>query len=297
MGEWARQDPAAAANYIGELSVSERTLQSAERVAQRWGASDPRGAIDWALGQEDPALRERALRGAVAAWAEQDLSSAADFAASLEEDSELRSAVRAVAQRWAELDPGEALGWLGGLPEGARGDAGREILNHLAHEDPRAAAEYYAGMVSAGADGWVMSEPGLLVDAAADIAGRWSELDPGQAAQWAVELPEGDAQSRAVGSVADRWVWADPAAASEWIASLPPGEMRDVAAERLVNQIAATNPEAAFEWALSVEAEGRRMHLARRVLDRWTVSDPGAAQSALDASNLTPEQRASVEPQ
>ncbi|HUF63784.1 MAG TPA: hypothetical protein VMN36_17030 [Verrucomicrobiales bacterium] len=295
--EWTGSDPAAAAAYVGNLPVSERTLRAAHHLAEQWGNSDPEAAMAWALAQEDPALRDRAMHGALSAWAEQDLNSAADFAASLEDSSELRNAVRAVAEQWAVRDPAGAMDWVEALPAGVRGEGGREILNHLAREDPRAAAGFYEALTSGGLGEWGASEPGLFVDAAGDIAGRWSELLPAEAADWATGLPEGEAQARAIGAVADRWVWADSLGASEWIGSLPAGEIRDVAAERLVNHIASSDPAAAFQWALSVEAEGRRLHLTRRVLDRWTSVDPGAAQSALDASGLSPDQRARVEPQ
>lgn len=292
--EWARIDPQGAAAYLSRLPVSERTLDAAREVAERWGGTDPEAALAWALEQRDPGLRSRALGGALAAWADRDAASAAELATHFAPGDELRDAVRAVGRRWAEQDLGAAIGWLDRLPPDLRAEGSREVLDHLAHEDPRIAAAYWEVLASPGSDGESPSTD-AFIDMAGEIAARWSEFTPGDAANWATNLPASEAGRRAVEEVAERWTRADPVGASEWISGLPPGPTRDAAAERLVDQISRSDPEAAFQWALSVGGAEHRADLARHVYHRWSELDPAAAQAALEGSSLAPDIRSEIE--
>jgi hypothetical protein len=127
---------------------------------------------------------------------------------------------------------------------------------------------------------------------AEEIARIWSSTSPEEAADWAVTLPEaGQVQRAAVRNVAEHWLRMDSEAAGNWILQLPEGSTRDAAAERVVESIIGTDPASAFKWANSLSDEGHRTGVMREVLNRWSATDATSARAALDAVQVSPDQR------
>jgi len=195
--------------------------------------------------------------------------------AMLDHSQERLQVLDEVARSWSRENLDSALGWIEGLQPREQNRAVRGLLDNVAEFDPVQAAALYSKLASS-ADG--SGGPEGYAGMAGHIAERWSQFDPANAADWALSLPEGDTQRRAVERVADRWLRADSLEASQWIGELEPGRVRDVAAERLVDQISESDPAAALQWALTAQDEGHQTQMLRHVYDRWRKSDPAAAQ-------------------
>lgn len=282
---WCEEAPADALAYAAALPNSERSLSYVHHLAHQWARRDRAAAIAWATAQGDVAVHARALRGVTEAWAGEQPRDAAGFAMAEGNALDRRELLEIVSHRWAESDWREALAWAGGLGDSDRGVALRSVLHSVAEGSPEEAAALFEGI------------SGLLTadarrDAAGEVAARWAESSPADAANWALGLPEGGhLQRRAVHELVQHWLRLDSLAASGWVGTLPAGETRDAAAGTLVEHVARSDPESAFAWAASIDDEGHRAHMMNHSLEHWHEIDPAAARAAFDAAPLDAEQR------
>lgn len=69
-----------------------------------------------------------------------------------------------------------------------------------------------------------------LVNSACNLVARWADQDPGAAAAWVADLPEGTERLWAAKNLATRWAEYEPAAVQRWIGSLSPSERAEVTA-------------------------------------------------------------------
>ncbi len=321
--EWARSDPGGAADYVTQIPKSQRSLDWVHETARIWAEQDQSAALNWAMKQTDPAIRQRALRGSVGSWANSDASAAGEFALALENPYERHAVLETVARRWARQSVEEGLQWAMDLKGGNRDRATLAIFGEVAEHDPRQAATIFGEMASSLpsgesrdgihsniarelADRWAATNPSEAADwvlglpesdniqrqAVERVADRWAFSNPEAAATWALELPESDnVQRHALERVTERWLRSDSMAASEWITEMPAGDARDAAAGELVRYVARSDQFSAFSWATSVSNEGYQTELMRNVLVRWQRTDPVAARAAVDTAEVTASQR------
>ena len=321
--EWARSDPGGATDYVTQMPKSQRSLDWVHETARIWAQQDQLAALDWAMKQTDPAIRQRALSGSVESWANSDAIAAGNFAVALENPYERHAVLETVARRWARQSVEESLQWALDLKDGNRDRATVAIFAEMAVYDPKQAAtmfEEISSSLPSGesrdgihsniarelADRWAASNPkeaaawaiglpesdSIQRQAVERVADRWASSNPGAAAAWVLELPESDnIQRHAIERVTERWLRSDSMAASEWITEMPEGDARDAAAGELVRYIARSDQFSAFSWATSVSNEGYQTELMRDVLARWQRTDPVAARSAVDTADVTAEQR------
>ncbi len=290
LDQWAETDPASAADYVAQLHPTEQTLDWVHHVSRRWAEQDQSASVAWATARKHPAIRARALRGAVEAWVRNDPEAAGAFASTLELPHQRRAVIEEIGHRWAEQNYFDALSWARNLTGEDRSNATRAILHRLADYSPDLAASHYMELADSLPNPNGREE--ARRDIARDLASRWAATVPEEAANWAVKLPErGEIRREAVREVAHRWLRLDSLAASEWITGLPQGEVRDAAAGVVVEHIVQTDLESAFAWATSIGNRDRQTHLMHHVLDRWKDSDPDAARSAFTSAQLEPHQR------
>jgi hypothetical protein len=287
---WSDEDPAAAAQYVAQLTISEQNLHLVHSMAHRWAESDQKAALEWGLAQSEPAKRERALGGVVSSWSDTDPAAAANFASSIESNFERNRVLEVAARHWANQDTNAAMEWAQGLIGEDRQRATRSILHEVAEYDPGRAAQIYDNITSSLPLKLQTTQDHRHI--AEEIAAVWSSNSPQEAANWAIELPEsGEVRRSAVGNVAEHWLRLDSMAAGEWILQLPQGKIRDAAAERVVGSTVQSDPSTAFEWANSLSDEGHSTDLMREVLHRWNSTDPNSARAALDTATVSSEQR------
>jgi hypothetical protein len=282
---WSEEDPGGALAFAAALPNSERSLNYVHHLAHEWAERDRNAAIAWGSAQDDVAVRARALRGAVEAWASEDPFAAGEFAMGIDNAFERRELLEMVGHRWADRNRTEATNWAANLDGEHRSTALRAVLNQIGEAQPGDAAMFYDTLS-------IILPDRDLRDAAGDVAARWAESAPADAAEWALGLPEEHrVQRRAVHEVVQHWLHLDSIAASEWVGTLPAGETRDAAAGTLVEHVARSDPESAFAWAVSIDEEGHRTHLMHHSLERWNEVDPAAARAAFDTASLNADQR------
>ena len=277
---WADEDALAALEFVAALPNSERSLDWVHHAAWRLSEQDRPAALEWALGQVDVNIRDRALRGALEQWAEQDPGAAAEFVSTIPGRSDQMSAIEQVAHRWARQDPAAALEWAAELQGERRARATREILQRVSDDDPSEAAAIYEQIAGdlPGGDG----REGPAWHIGRELASRWAHFAPVDAANWAMTLPEaGELRRAAVREVTEQWIHRDSIATSEWVNDLENGSVRDSAAEVVAEHSARRGDfESAIEWAGSVSDPEHRRDLTHRVFERWSRVDPEAAKSA-----------------
>jgi hypothetical protein len=181
------QGPEAAREWIASISDERLRNGAMSRVAEELAAVDPKGTADWLLANPGEAT-QRNMDNVLSAWMEKDQAGAQAY--------------------YQALPAGEA-----------RSNALRGIVNSLAMENPKAAANY------------IDNHP-------ADVNDRvvqqfvWHSFgeDPALAASYIAKISNADERDGTYRRMIDGWLRQDEAAARTWIQSnqLPPSVQQHV---------------------------------------------------------------------
>lgn len=338
---WAQSDPSsaiAAGLSIPDLAKRDHAIASA---VQAWSDSDFDAALNYAVTALEPGLKGRVLQGLarrenvrheavfnallehspttplfkdsvailMGRWASTDPQAAAMAALSLSPRDGLSWAVGAVAEEWAAsaTDRQRVLDWTARLPEGpVRDTALREAFERWAAQDPAAAQRLLS---AAGATSNEKAIEGLLEG--------WTRANPGDAARWALSLPENLCPDNAVRNAVRSWarssptaaapfvesvpmglrpnatealveIWSsrDPEAAAGWVKSQPAGPAKDAGISAVVEVIAQDDPETALAWARSMMNEKARLDCTEDILQSWLSDDPARAKAWIAAAQI-----------
>jgi hypothetical protein len=176
----------------------------------------------------------------------------------------------AVVEMWARKDKAAALAWAADYQGPGAIQAKQVMLQHMAVDDPRKAAELMSGMAGAA----------TMANAASHVAARYAEQDLAAAQAWVSGLAQGPARSAAEQSLVAVWVRSDPLQAAEWIDKMPVGQPRDDSAMHLIRAIRKRYPQEAFDWAGSLQNPELRQKMEEDVFLDWRQQDPDAAEAA-----------------
>ncbi len=239
-----RQDAMRAAEWASALP-QKPGRDALGTVAKLWAAQDPAAALAWL--QEHPQKEP------------------ADAAQPLGERNDARLEVFDV---WLRREEAAARAWAAALPRGELREAmDARFITHLTER--HRASEAAAIFAQSGSD----AKPSLARRVTEELA----RDHPLAAAQWAVDLPAGRAQSLAIAAAVKSWAQRDPQAAAEWVGQFPLGEARDQAAAAYAQTSAIVNPTTAAEWVLEVADPWKRTMAAQTVFWHWSLRDPEAA--------------------
>jgi hypothetical protein len=259
-------------------------------VARELALENPAEAMAWVETLETPGLKKQAAEQVMRSWAYENASDAIVRAQAFTDAAQRKSAVNAVLESWAATDPDAVLAWAATASGGEREVA---LLNgslQKAENDPAASAGIVSQLLLKNAG----ETPSHLSNAAGNVARAWFQQDVTQAAQWAAQLPAGDAQEHAVNAIAEAWTGLDPLAASQWVQQLAPGESRDAAVRTLVNGIQQSDPESAFTWAVSIGDAAKRDEVVRSAAQAWRWQDRDAARAAVAQAPISETVRSSL---
>jgi hypothetical protein len=126
-------------------------------------------------------------------------------------------------------------------------------------------------------------DPKVLVG----IAHSWTEKDSAAAADWAIGLPAGPLQSRALATVVSSWANVDPNGVQGWLAQFPAGETRDASITAFLSRNSAwiggpERQQAEFQaWFDVIEDPWQRAKAARSFYWRRRTQNPKAAREWL----------------
>ncbi len=291
LSQLAETEPVAAlelASQIESLRDSERARIS---VLEVWGKNDPAAALAWAnnaLADEPGRARSSQLSAIYRGYAASNPEAAFQQALAISGDNRLRNRllddVIEIQIESGGLQAAKLAVDLISDPN-MQNNLRRELVDEWAQFDPEAAANYVLSLGEE-ADSRLKTE----------LVSEWAESDPAAAAAWLSALPEDDpAIARASAEIVQEWTRYDLAASAEWLNSLPASPELDRAVISYTFRAAEEDPGTAMTWAESIDDDRRRTWMMERVAATWKEQDAEAFKSYLDGSELTAEQRKTLE--
>lgn len=310
----AERDPRSATRLLLSLPSLDRQVRWIDNIVVRWAISDLPGAVEFASGLPDGAVKDKALKVVAAGWAESDPKAALEFSVSLPDGEARRhildnlvniaarvdaqtaanwvqelppgdgkdQALKSVAQRWSQQNPPAALAWIETLPAGeVRRDGLATAVGRWAEADPTAAANYATHL----------TDPGEQTRTVEKVLGVIAKSDPQRATAWLAEFPAGDVRTAATPMIASTWAQKDPEAAAAWFLTLPADNARFQALQPIVDKAAERAPQWAWQWASALTDPRERTEAITHVGGRWMKSNPSAARAAFATTEMPPEVR------
>ena len=253
--KWSQADPAAAAQFLGEVYPNATTrlakpgagdgdlLITTKAVATNWGAAAPQAALDWFQKKQQPENLV-AVQSAIIGWWRKDRKAAAAY---------LRAHVATPNERE-----------IAGIMSGA-----------MAEQDPRVGAQWVE---------WIKEER-LRRRMRLGIAELWASHDPKAAGEWSKGLA-GKEGEETIRIVAGAWAVRDSAAAEKWIDSMH-GRARDVAIRGFATTISRTNQKLALDWVIKMEDRPARTRLAKAIATEWLKQNPDESKVWIRKSKLS----------
>ena len=263
------------------------------------------------LALADPKLRNRELENSMSRASLEDVKKALEWAEGLPESAGKRAAMAKIMERWGQLDGANAVaygeklfaetgnpdllkdairGWgqtdpiaslqntqSMGVSDGLRRDITRDLMRDWADRSPQAAAAF-------GASNSVEVGRGGLT---ALIADRWSKQDPKTAANWAMSLPAGKEQLRALDQLVQNWCDLNLESAADFVSRQQAGINRDTMVGALAREVAKQDPASALKWVATIQDGGMQASTAWSIYQRALRRDPEGAQLMLQSSPLS----------
>ncbi|MCB1099071.1 MAG: hypothetical protein KDN22_26100 [Verrucomicrobiae bacterium] len=283
-------EPAKAAAFLSKEGITNNLSYVAGNLFGSWVTTDPEAAVAWIDGLD---LGSNAMRNVLSnglnSWVQSDTAAATEYALGITDKDVQHQAVESLFSSWAQFDPVAAQDWaLTNLEGDTKAGSLANFIRQAAYNDPDMALELYAQATAKLTDDEINES---FSDVAIRIAQGWSQFDAPGAADWVMDLPEGDQRSASIQSIVDNWSHADPVAASEFVSTLPQGKERDGAVRSLVQQVQETDPEAAFIWAESIGDEQMRNSSVSDTAMQWKEIDADAAFQAVGNADISDEQK------
>lgn len=286
-----KKDPKEAQDYFLALPETQRSPDDLREMMGAYSRKDAAAGLSFAMSLSNPQEQTAAVNGLFATWGREDPEAAAEALKKLPQGDGRLGALNTIAAAWAANDPTAARQWADSLSGSERVRALAAVLPSLAKDDPVAASGQLATLLNAPPDGMAKN----LASSASTLAATWANDDPTAASQWAMSLPAGQSRDGGVGAISRAWSQYDAIAAAKWIGTLEAGSARDAAVKPLVTRVRQTDPATAFSWAATIEDSADRVSQLGETLKSWRGTDLAAARAALDAADLTPEDRVKLQ--
>jgi hypothetical protein len=272
--------------------------QAKERIP-----SSPAGAIDEALKELNPIVRNQKLRLLTAELSGRQIHAALTRLAAQKGDFLLHTIELELLSQWTAIDPRSALAWVDQLKDHQRPEAALVVMSKwLEIDEPRALAwvENHQRDRSATIARSAMLRALAIRDPKKAVALLQSRPKLGDPVSWSIVfstitsessetafseaelLPEGRARNDAIQAIAFSLSASDPVAAEAWIKTLPPGSSRRNAMNSLSYTLTFKNPKEAIRLIMSEASagyeKGQRVQLA---VHFWATDDPMAVRDWL----------------
>jgi hypothetical protein len=311
---WIGRDPDAALEWLSTLDNVADSMQAIQGITSSTRHLDAHTATRLIQGIQSDQLRAETIQRTAHTLASGNLEGAFALIDELPEGKLRNAAVQSLIRQWANHDPAAAAGYAGELSPEAGGDtrmfesiagqwAGHDVDAAVAWAETLAPASHpqvfraimqqwaRSAPEEAGAYAVVKLEGKAQEDAAYAVARLWANSDPAGAAAWIADFPDGKLRNLAVQSVVSTWSARDLPSTGEWIGSLPAGTSRDLAITTYVNKARNINPANATHWATRIDDASKRWNSLSNAYKDWQKFDPDGAQSWLDISTLSAEEK------
>lgn len=314
-------DVMAALAKIAAMPWGPAAEQLLQTTVGKWAASDPAGALDYALGIESRRVRAALVSGVFASWAKTDLNGAYSCLLANRETSPdtFRLGLKPVFSAAAASSVSQAMRMAMELGMGAdrltaigavMGYASREgimpsMISYMDSLQAVGERRSYASLLAQNwavyapeqAVGWAMtlSDPLVKKAAMSTAVSMWAGDNPAAAAAWVMALPDAELRSQEMVQITRSWAKYDPVNAADWLLSMrPPSPSLDPSVRAFVGTIMNSNPEAAVMWAGTIADPKIRNNTIMGVARQWITTDPQKAAAYIATAPLTPGQRASL---
>ena len=247
-----------------------RRFKLAQQSMEAWVDRNPKGALDWLLGQQPTEQRNEMMRIALDQFAENDAKGAADWAVKNLSGIDLNNSLIAIAESWAEQNGTEAANWFLALPQSQQRDAAIEnMLFAWASNEPEAALQYLKTNPAIG-------ELSPTLQRAA-LAG-WAKSDPQQAVSTSLALSQAGKDPGLFANTLANWATMDLQGSSDWLlANLKGGDERMAAVQELATIYAQQSPDSGVAWLEKLTAGSERDAAASSLVAGWARADAAAA--------------------
>ncbi len=254
-------------------------------IVEIWAEKDPKAAIEWIATQSEWITirpgRETCYCGVARGWAKKDPTAAIEWIRTRPE-SEQGTLYYSALMGWGTKDPEAALKWAGQNPKLVHQHALAFVIGEYSNNNPEEAAKLALQISADNTADMPVNNPEAKKRALAlalcktfgYIANNWAMKDPKAAAEWAMQLSEGEARDTALVAVAKKWYLTEPNAALQWITQLP---NRDNALSAIATASAINNPDAAIKLAMEIPEGNLREKTLMDVAKVWSMKDPTAA--------------------
>jgi hypothetical protein len=109
------------------------------------------------------------------------------------------------------------------------------------------------------------------------MAGVWAKHDLSDAIAWAQQLPQSAEQQNILARIADEATYIDPVMALTLASTLPENSSLDALIANAAGQWADKSPEAAVAWAGQIPDENLKAKVTSAIAIEWANSNPAAA--------------------
>jgi len=336
MNVWADHDPGAALNWLESQPDTEALPAGIWRdtliagLFDGWAKKDLAAATAACQQLPDGAAKEKAWENILNRQIENDPAAAATLTTKLPAGDFRQRAIGELGDHWTGTNPPTILNWAQSLPsEAERISITNRFITNWAHHDPPAAAQFANQHVEladaalgeiarawfpqdlAATTNWIAGLPDVDKKSAAQLAlvEIWAQTDPKSMANYALNLPAGDIQTRYLTAACEQLAARDlPGtvellqplqdaalrqnilaqatrrcdllhinSTSQFIAAMPPGEDQKAAIKGLTSNWAAVDPETAANWVASFPATNAQPEALAFVIAAWSQHEPAAA--------------------
>ncbi|MEA3209543.1 MAG: hypothetical protein QOE70_2600 [Chthoniobacter sp.] len=253
---------------IGFLAGSEKTPTTADETTRLTVNHAPSAA------SPDPQRTARPIASTVPATTPRTFQTRADAVATLRElreSKDPRAQAREMHALCAVLDAPGVTALLAALEQGMIDSPfDRSLVSNLigrwAELDPRAAADYAAGLDRRHHFSGIYT-----------VMGIWVESDLAAARQWALSARDREAHLYGVNAVAGFIAETDPRAAFAFLKELPPTEDHWFYVSSIFSRLGKKNPALAAELAPEMPTRALRQSAVRETASAWGEKEPGKA--------------------
>lgn len=291
LGEWAKQDRAAALAWVNSLPETDST--KLDRINQYLTSVVKFAGVGDALNVAMNDIPGKHRVGAVSRLGDElfakDPARALTLLAKLESENPAYSfgsfyrgwllhapdaAAEHLAKRMADPESG--------IAKRLRQNIGG-FFSELAEKDVVAAARATTRLPDS-------EQPTAI----SNVMVKWAKTAPAEAAAWVKSMPAGAGQNEAMKTVAGQWAQYDPKQATGFVNQLPAGPGKTAAIEGFATTVFDSDPDFALQMARTIPNEAERIQVLQRSWRRWRTSNPKAANDWTQLGTLTEMEAAAL---
>ena len=249
-----------------------RSTREASMLLQKWTKLDPKSAMAYAQGLDDPRSKFGGVNTVLQTWVRANPQEAVAWAkangAKIAPDFGGGSdrpvgnwAMTSVLDQLAKTDLGQAIELAQAEPISmARGRIIETLVGQLVNQRGDAGAREAA---------LAIADDSMRSAMIRQLAGRAAEADPVKALEWVATLPAGAAKSSALTETVRQWAQKDAATAAAYVKTLPIGPESDGPLASVARYVVAKDPAGAIALSNSIADPKARTQSLGEVVGSW----------------------------